>query len=559
MDRAFSTLAAGDQPGSFKQAMSSPDRHLWQASTDKEINSCEEKQVWEHVKMSSLPRGSNIIRCNWVFKIKPGINESPEVYKSRATAGGNEQEQVLDTFAPVVRYESIRLGFTIAVSENLDMDVMDIPVAFLNSVLPEGHAPIYMHYPQGYGRDGYCLRLKKCLYGLQESPKLWNLNIHEYLLSLGFVRSQVEPCLYTRLSKDGGPVLRVLLYVDDLAIIGRTSDVKWCKSKFKEKFNGVDHGPITTYIGVQFRRDRATRTGEITMTKYITKCLTRFGLEKLPVQKHPYPSNMDFIDAQEEITSEESDEVLGEKYRNIVASALWIANMVRPEISFVVKRLSHSYNNPSRKHLILAKHLMAYLAGTASVGIKVNEWHSKQPDESPLLKAYSDADWASNRKTRKSTSGTMTFVCNTLISWKVVMQKSVALSTMEAEYMALCETTREVMYMRALLKDFGFEQTQATEVYEDNQAAIFLAADPKFHGRAKHIDIQYHFSRDAQARKIIKVIKCSTVSMVADIMTKFMASNIMQTLHMEAAAYFPLPDVNMLKRPTFIMDAGCRT
>ena len=558
MDRAFITLAAGDQPGSFKQAMNSPDKHLWQASTDKEVTSCEEKEVWEHVKISSLPRGSNIIRCNWVFKIKPGINESPDVYKSRATAGGNEQEQVLDTFAPVVRYESIRLGFTIAVSENLDMDVMDIPVAFLNSVLPEGHAPIYMHYPQGYGRDGYCLRLKKCLYGLQESPKLWNLNIHEYLLSLGFVRSQVEPCLYTRLSKDGGPVLRVLLYVDDLAIIGRTSDVKWCKSKFKEKFNGVDHGPITTYIGVQFRRDRATRTGEITMTKYITKCLTRFGLEKLPVQKHPYPSNMDFIDAQEEITSEESDEVLGEKYRNIVASALWIANMVRPEISFVVKRLSHSYNNPSRKHLILAKHLMAYLAGTASVGIKVNEWHSKQPDESPLLKAYSDADWASNRKTRKSTSGTMTFVCNTLISWKVVMQKSVALSTMEAEYMALCETTREVMYMRALLKDFGFEQTQATEVYEDNQAAIFLAADPKFHGRAKHIDIQYHFSRDAQARKIIKVIKCSTVSMVADIMTKFMGSNIMQTLHMEAAAYFPLPDVNMLKRPFLVLvDTGC--
>ena len=233
--------------------------------------------------------------------------------------------------------------------------------------------------------------------------------------------------------------------------------------------------------------------------------------------------------------------------------------MVRPEISFVVKRLSHSYNNPSRKHLLLAKHLMAYLAGTASVGLKVNEWHSKQPDESPLLKAYSDADWASNRKTRKSTSGTMTFVCNTLISWKVVMQKSVALSTMEAEYMALCETTREVMYMRALLKDFGFEQTQATEVYEDNQAAIFLAADPKFHGRAKHIDIQYHFSRDAQARKIIKVIKCSTVSMVADIMTKFMGSNIMQTLHMEAAAYLPLPNVNMLKRLTFTMDTGCRT
>ena len=116
--------------------------------------------MWEHVKISSLPRGSNIIRCNWVFKIKPGINESPDVYKSRATAGGNEQEQVLDTFAPVVRYESIRLGFTIAVSEDLDMDVMDIPVAFLNSVLPEGHAPIYMHYPQGYGRDGYCLRLK---------------------------------------------------------------------------------------------------------------------------------------------------------------------------------------------------------------------------------------------------------------------------------------------------------------------------------------------------------------------------------------------------------------
>ena len=126
------------------------------------------------------------------------------------------------------------------------------------------------------------------------------------------------------------------------------------------------------------------------------------------------------------------------------------------------------------------------------------------------------------------------------------MQKSVALSTMEAEYMALCETAREVMYMRALLKDFGFEQKQATEVYEANQAAIFLAADPKFHGRAKHIDI---FSRDAQARKLIKVVKCSTVSMLADILTQFMGSNVIQTLHMESASCLPLPDVNMLKRP----------
>ena len=141
-------------------------------------------------------------------------------------------------------------------------------------------------------------------------------------------------------------------------------------------------------------------------------------------------------------------------------------------------------------------------------------------------------------------------VDNTLITWRVVIQKSTALSTMEAEYMAMCENTKEAMYLRSLLKDLQHEQTEKTIIYEDNDAARFLSKDPKFHAKSKHIDIQYHYSREKQLEGHITVVECKTTSMLADYLTKFLRTIVLLGLSMAADAEIPSPSRKTVSKLT---------
>ena len=278
-----------------------------------------------------------------------------------------------------------------------------------------------------------------------------------------------------------GGYLRILLYVDDVLIGGKLSAVNDFKELLMAEYSVTDHGDLTTYVGLEFTRDRAARTGKITMTNYINKVLTTFGMLDCNAVGAPYVEGVEDIWDRSPTDLVEKNFMEKQPYRNIVACLLWISNMCRSELSYTVKRLSHHYNNPSKKHLEYAKRALAFLKGSADHGIIVN----RDGQQGPLrLCMYSDADWASCRLTRKSTSGVLSMVDNTLITWRVVIQKSTALSTMEAEYMAMCENTKEAMYLRSLLKDLQHEQTESTVIYEDNDAARFLSKDPKFHTKS---------------------------------------------------------------------------
>ena len=230
----------------------------------------------------------------------------------------------------------------------------------------------------------------------------------------------------------------------------------------------------------------------------------------------------------------------------MVACILWISHNCRSELTFTVKKLSRHYNNPSRKHLEFAKRVLAYLQGTLDTGIVVNR--SGRADYLKL-EMYSDSDWASDKETRKSTSGVMALVNDTLISWKTVGQKSVALSTMEAEYVALCANAKEAMYQRSLLSEFGYPQKESTVIYEDNDPARLLSKDPKFHSKAKHIDISMHFTRDMQEKGFITVVACYTGAMLSDYLTKFVEYAALTYLAAAASGYLPID--------TFSRQEGC--
>ena len=134
---------------------------------------------------------------------------------------------------------------------------------------------------------------------------------------------------------------------------------------------------------------------------------------------------------------------------------------------------------------------------------------------------YSDADWGGDLDDRKSTSGYVFQISGGPVSWRSKKQTCVALSTAEAEYVALASATQEALWMRRLSAELsGGPPEGAVTIFEDNQSAISMTKNPQFHGHSKHISIKYHFVRDQVSDKTIKVEHCPTAEMIADMLTK---------------------------------------
>ena len=147
-------------------------------------------------------------------------------------------------------------------------------------------------------------------------------------------------------------------------------------------------------------------------------------------------------------------------------------------------------------------------------------YKSKAYKTMSCLRGFADADWAGDVMTRKSTSGYVFQIGTSTISWKSKLQSIVALSLTEAEYVSLSSATQEALWLRVLLDGTGFKQDNATTIFEDNQGAIALAKNPTHHSRTKHIDIKYHYVREAVSTKEINLEYCPTQDMIADSLTK---------------------------------------
>ena len=184
----------------------------------------------------------------------------------------------------------------------------------------------------------------------------------------------------------------------------------------------------------------------------------------------------------------------------------------RPDLSFAVNQASRHLSAPTRFDWIQVKRILRYLAGTTSYGVSF--------ERIPLrLEAYADADWGGDLNSRRSTSGYALFLAGGCISWKSQVQKSVALSSMEAEYMAASQACQEIIWARSILADLGYEQEGATVLKEDNQSCIALTKESRYHKRSRHIDIKYHFIRETVLSGQVCLQYCPSAEQKADIFT----------------------------------------
>lgn len=493
-------------PQNYAEAMSSPDSAQWKEAMDEEMNSLNENGTFT---ITTLPPGRKSIGGRWVFSVKED-SCGEETYKARFVAKGFSQTKntdYYDTFAPTANHTSLRVLLQLAMEYDLILHQMDVKTAYLNAPID---CTIYMNQAEGYQKvseDGEKLvyKLNKSLYGLKQAGRNWNNLLHSHLSDHHFEQNPVDPCLYKRQTERG--VVILLIWVDDI-IIAASNDELMVETKrmMNTRFKMKDLGKLKYFIGVEF--DQGDEYIKVSQKRYLSKVLERFDMLNCKPRSTP---------AEQKLESDEDEEEVDSKsYREIIGSLVYAMVLTRPDICWIVTRLSQFLSKPRRSHWTAAKHVLRYLKGT----LDYEMCFKKCPKLS--LSGFSDADWG-NGEDRRSVTG----YCFSMdpkgpfISWKSRKQPTVALSTCEAEYMALAASVQEALYLRQLIRSLAPDiPCEKVLINEDNQGTIALANNPVNHKRAKHIDIRYHFIRDEIRRGRIVLKYCPTQDMVADVFTK---------------------------------------
>ena len=508
--RAFKAVVKGNWnlPRNLREAMAEVDAEDWKIAMQKEYDSIIKSGTWVLVPR---PKGAKVVKSRWVFRIK-----DCGLHKARFCAKGFTQqwgEDYDETFAPVAKYTSIRTLFALlAGRKNVQVHQMDVNIAFLNSDIEE---TVYIEQPEGYevpGMEDFVCLLRKTLYGLKQSPRAWFQLIASVLVDFDFKQCESDPCIFIHKNQDGQRTY-IALYVDDLLIAGdNEKDIATIKQRLSERFDMKDLGIARKFLGmeIEYGKDGSIK---IHQNQYIQQLLTRQGMQDCTPVTTP-------MDTSVKLTKTVDDDVPADpkEYASIVGGLMFAACVTRPDIMCAVGQLSQFLNNPSSKHLLAVKRVLRYLQGTSSYGI------TYRPP--PLrLQGYSDADWAGDLDTRRSTTGYVVMLNNGAIVWQSRRQPTVALSTMESEYMALTEAAKELKWIKTLLAELGYSNGDSideppTDLFSDNQSAIALAKNPVSHARAKHIDLRHHFVREAIQDKIIWVQYIPTTEMTADSLTK---------------------------------------
>ncbi|GJR13638.1 retrovirus-related pol polyprotein from transposon TNT 1-94 [Tanacetum coccineum] len=468
-----------------------------------EIHEFERLDVWILVP---CPDNILIIPLKWIFKIK--LDEYGDVLKNKArlVAKGYRQEAGIDfeeSFAPVARLEAIRLFIAHAASMNMVIFQMDVKTAFLNGELNE---VVYVSQPEGFvdpEHPSHVYRLKKALYGLKQAPRAWYDKLSAFLIKSGFTKGVVDPTLFTR--KTGKHLLLVQIYVDD--IIFASTNPKACKLfafEMNSTFKMSMMGQMSFFLGLQVSQN--PRGIFINQSKYAQEILKKFGFDSCtpidtPMAERP---NLD-----EDKGGKLIDPT---RFRGMVGSLMYLSAS-RPDIVFAVCMCARYQAKPTEMHLTAIKRIFRYLKGTIHMGL----WYPK--DSGFELKAFADADYAGCHDTRRSTSGSAQFLGHRLVSWSSKKQKSTAISTTEAEYIALSGCCAQILWMRSQLRDYGFAFNKIP-MYCDNQSAIALCCNSVQHSRSKHIDIRHHFIKEQVERKVVELYFVETKYQLADIFTK---------------------------------------
>lgn len=515
----------------LKQALNSPEAEEWYNAMTAEIKSIISNNTWELVQR---PANCEVIGCRMILRNKFKSDGTLERRKARLVAQGFSQQPGVhykQTFAPVARLSSIRLMVSLATHLNMSIQQFDVETAYLNGELEE---EIYMEPPKHFESilnriinqektsplskkcmdmlkilqegDKVCL-LKRSLYGLKQAGRAWNKKLDLALKKIGAKPTNADPCIYYIGKGKNTDAAIIGIWVDDILVATRSLSVlQAINDGLSAEFKIKDLGRAAYCLGIQFKHEQ--NKFSLSQKGYILDLLTKFGMSDCKPISTPLDPNIKLYIAKN--VSKEDAQL---PYRELVGSLTYLAVATRPDICHAVNYLSQYNNCYDSSHWTAAKRILRYLKHTQNTGLVY------QKDNKSLM-GYVDADWASCPNDRRSYTGFVFMLNGGPISWESKKQRTVALSSTEAEYMAMAEASKEAIHLRRFLKELELEDLAHVVLHNDNNGALKLARNPVYHARSKHIDIRHHFVREALEKKEFTLKYLPTQDMVADILTK---------------------------------------
>jgi hypothetical protein len=488
------------------------------------------------------PTGRRVIRSRWVYDYKVDPYGFIKRFKARLVADGRSQiksQDYDDTHSPVVKIKAVRLMIAMSVLLGLKIELCDINTAYLYAPLTHTN---YMTMPQGfheYAPDGtpYVCKLKQSLYGLHQSGREWHTRLKNVFLKHGYTRLKSEPCAFMKIDTETGKFILALVYVDDIIIASTDQAViARVKKMLKSEFSIKDIGNADWILKIQIKDVTGGKwIGQIT---YITKILQKYDQWDIPENK--WKDTPMSVSWKHDPLSPELKSKVASDYVSLVASLMYLAQQTQPDILFAVNTLAQFQRGPPREcHYHASIRILRYLQKTLDLGL-----YYRKSDDGTIFMFESDAvdatdppklalplpegalpeGWADASFGReydsKSRSAYVFMVFGCLVSWFSKKQPTTALSSTEAELIALVESIKEAMWLRTFLTEVGVSFKEPTIVHQDNQSAIAIALNPIHHGRVKHVDVKTNYIRENIDNSTVKLVYCPTEMMIADILTK---------------------------------------
>jgi hypothetical protein len=523
-------------PKTYAEAMSSSDRPNWWAAMCTEFTNMHSKEVWTIIPKSLIPINRKVIGNRWVF-----VQKDDGRFRARTVAKGFSQipgKDFQENHSPVVNDTTFHSILVLKILLKLEAGQFDIETAFLYGDLEE---QLWMELPDGYidyvreldanGKQSevpihsnqkvtditpqtHCCELKKAIYGLVQAARQWWKKFKEVLLQIGYKQSLADPCLFYR---DKPSRSFIIIYVDDGGIFSDNATIQEVLKELGKYFKVKYLGKLENFIGCRLIENKERDTIWIHQPKLFIHLEQTFGkmIENVKEYKTPAAPKSTILRPQQGDTliSPEQQKL----YRSGIGMLLYLVKHSRPDISNATRELSKVGDGATLAHWNQLLRTIKYTICTKNKALKIKP---TMKNNMFYLEGISDSSFGEDKDTRISVYGYVVYFCGAPVATKSKLGRSVTLSSTEAEYFAVSQVAKEVLFIKQLMETIGISIQLPITVKVDNVGAIFLGNNSSVGQRTKHIDIRTHFIREYIEDDIIKLVFVRTDDNDADMFTK---------------------------------------
>jgi hypothetical protein len=474
------------------------------------------------IELVDLKPNDRLIKSVWIHQPKTDADGKLIKIKSRICPQGFRFRQGVDFDADQIashapHVQTLLIGLTLEAQHSMFTKHIDVTNCFQRYSELSASSRILLRTPDGFFvPPGKAIRMINALQGSPQAGKIWEEKAEAFLLhSLNFKQSNIDPSFYWRWT--GDIYTQIIRSTDDFRISSMSeTTLEEVTSKLMNKWVMTEQ-VNKTWNGMAISHNRQEGVLTISMKRDIEAMLIQFGMAECKPEKTPAAPSTKL--AKPTSTDAVDPEAAKFPYREAVGALLWFGRTGRPDILYSVNQVTKFCFMWDHSHVTAVKRIMRYLKAT--LDLKLTFRKSKDPH----LVIYADSDFASepeaNDKPMCSTSGMVAYSHGIgAIFAAVNLEKTISLSTAEAEYKAITRACKFAAGVIQFYEEIGFPFQDPTPIFNDNQAAIAMAKQQFCTSATRHMKIKYHFIREQVKEGIVSLSYCPTGSMVADIMTK---------------------------------------